>query len=311
MSGRVLITCRQMQNVFDEFRDRFDAAGLEVVMPEVVQQPTEDELIEIIGGFDGMIAGDDPLTARVLAHAKRMRVLSKWGVGTDGIDFAAAAEYGITVTNTPGAFGDDVADAALGYLLALTRQIPQIDASVKAGGWLKVEGTRLAGRTGGVVGLGSIGLAVAQRLTAFGVEVIGADPMPEAAARAAALGVPVVSREELFTRSSVVILCAPLTPETHHLASEATFGLLPHGAFFVNVGRGPLVDERALVAALESGQVGAAALDVFEGEPLAVDHPLRAFPQCVFGSHNGSNTAEGVLAASTRAVENLMQGLTA
>lgn len=308
-SGKILITCRQMQNVYETFAPRFDAAGLEVEMPSVVQQPTEDELCEIIGEFDGMIAGDDPLTARVLSHATRMKILSKWGVGTDGIDFDAAAAHGIQVTNTPGAFGEDVADAALGYLLALTRHIPRIHMSVASGGWLKVEGTRLAGRTVGIVAFGSIGQAVARRLAGFGVTVVAADGAEAAESAAASMGVKIVSLDELFVMSSAVILCAPLTPETRHLVNADTLGLLPDGAFLVNVGRGPLVDESALVDALSSGRVGAAALDVFEDEPLGAEHPLRQFEQCVFGSHNASNTSEGVLAASARAVDNLLAGL--
>ena len=159
---RVLITCPQMQNSIDEFRDRFDDRGIEIELPEVVQQPSEDELIAIIGEFDGMIAGDDPLTARVLEHAARMRIISKWGVGTDGIDREAAQANGITVTNTPGVFGDDVADVTAGYLVMLARQLHRIDASVRDGRWFKPEGIRLSGRTLGIAGFGHIGQAVAQ-----------------------------------------------------------------------------------------------------------------------------------------------------
>ena len=106
---RVLITCRQMQSCIDEFRDRLEDAGLEAVLPQVVQQLSEDELIAMIGEYDGMIAGDDPLSARVPAHAPRLRIISKWGVGVDGIDLPAAARRGIKVTNTPGVFGEEVA----------------------------------------------------------------------------------------------------------------------------------------------------------------------------------------------------------
>jgi D-3-phosphoglycerate dehydrogenase len=306
---RVLITCRQMQNVYETFRPRFEAAGLEVDMPSVVQQPTEDELCAIIGQYDGMIAGDDPLTARVLAHADRMKIISKWGVGIDGIDLDAAAAKGIPVTNTPGAFGEDVADLALGYLLSLTRQIPRIHASVLEGGWLKVEGTRLTGRTAGIVAFGSIGQAVARRLKGFGTEVLALDPTPAAAEAARAMGVEMVERNALFARSSVIVLCAPLTPETRHIVNDETLGHVSPGSFLVNVGRGPLVDEEALERALSDGRISAAALDVFEVEPLSDQSPLRDYERCVFGSHNASNTAEGVLAASERAAQNLFIGL--
>jgi D-3-phosphoglycerate dehydrogenase / 2-oxoglutarate reductase len=310
MSGkRVLITCRQMQNCIDEFLPTLNEHQLELVMPEIVQQPSEDDLIEIIGDFDGMIAGDDPLTARVMDHAKRMRIISKWGVGTDGIDLEAARERGIAVTNTPGVFGDDVADVALGYVVMLARQLHRIDASVRAGGWFKHEGLSLTGKTLGVAGFGCIGQAVAQRGQGFGMRVVAQDVAPATHAKAAEMGVEMVDRDQLFGQSDFLVLCSPLTSETWHMVDERTLALMPSGSFLVNVARGPLVDEPALVKSLDSGHLAAAALDVFEQEPLRPDSALRRFEQCVFGSHNASNTREGVLRASARAVENLLRGL--
>ncbi len=310
MTGpRVLITCRQMQNCIEEFRAGFDERGIKIELPDVVQQPTEDELIATIGDFDGMIAGDDPLTARVLEHATRMRIISKWGVGTDGIDKDAARARGIEVTNTPGVFGEDVADVALGFLVMLARQLHVIDASVKAGGWLKHEGRSINGKTMGVAGFGSIGQAVARRALGFGMHVLAHDIAEVAHAPAASLGVRLVDRDELFRRSEALVLCCPLTAGTRYLVNARTLALLPRGAYLVNVARGLLVEERALVEALRSGHVLAAGLDVFEDEPLPDNSPLREFAQCVFGSHNGSNSREGVLRASKRAVENLFAGL--
>src|SRR3954471_9384470 len=273
---RVLITCRQMQNVIDEFRDAFAERGIEIEMPDVVQQPTEDELIEIIGGYDGMIAGDDPLTARVLEHAERMRIISKWGVGTDGIDKEAAAALGIKVTNTPAVFGDEVADVALAYLVMVARQLHRIDASVRSGGWFKHEGRSVSGKTAGVAGFGSIGQAIGRRAQGFGMTVVAHDVV----APADTFGVELVDRDELFGRSDALILACPLTPETRHMVNAESLALLPRGAYVVNVARGPLVDEPALVEALRSGHVEAAALDVFEEEPLPADSPLREFEQC-------------------------------
>lgn len=310
MSGeRVLITCRQMQNCIDEFRPRLDERQLELVLPEIVQQPSEEDLIEIIGDFDGMIAGDDPLSARVLEHAKRMRIISKWGVGIDGINLEAARTLGIPVVNTPGVFGGEVADIALGYVIMLARQLHRIDASVKAGGWFKHEGRSLAGKVLGVAGFGSIGQAVGTRGKGFGMRVVAYDVADAAAVAAEDMGVEVLSGDELFKQSDFLVLCSPLTSETRHMVNERTLGLMQPGSYLVNVGRGPLVDEIALVQALESGQLAAVGLDVFEEEPLPSSSGLRRFDQCVFGSHNASNTREGVLRTSARAVENLLQGL--
>ncbi len=310
MSGeRVLITCRQMQNCIDESLPTLNEHQLELVMPEIVQQPSEDDLIEIIGGFDGMIAGNDPLTARVLAHANRMRVISKWGVGIDGIDLEAARARDIEVMNTPGVFGGEVADVAAGYMVMLARQLHRIDASVKAGGWLKHEGRSLTDKVLGVAGFGSIGQAVGARGIGFGMRVVANDVTEAACATADRMGVEMLDCDELFRRSDFLVLCSPLTTETRHIVSERTLALMRPGSYLVNVARGPLVDESALADALASGRLAAAALDVFEEEPLPGSSPLRRFEQCVFGSHNASNTQEGVLRASAKAVENLLRGL--
>jgi D-3-phosphoglycerate dehydrogenase len=298
-----------MQNCISEFLPALSERGIELAMPDVVQQPTEDELIEIISGFDGMIAGDDPLTARVLDHAKRMRIISKWGIGTDGIDFDAARRRGITVTNTPGVFGDEVADVAIGYVIMLARQLHRIDASVSTGGWFKHEGLSLSGKTLGISGFGSVGQAVAVRAHGFGMHVVVHDVTDTAHAAAEDAGVEMLKHDELFQRSEFLVLCTPLTAETRHMVGARTLALMRPGSFLINVGRGPLVDEKSLANALDSGRLAAAALDVFEHEPLPADSPLRHFEQCVFGSHNASNTKEGVLRASTKAVDNLLQGL--
>lgn len=305
---RALITCRQMQNCMDHFQDRFDAEGIEVVQPSVVQQPDEEELMGMIVGFDGIIAGDDPLTARVLEHADRLKVISKWGVGTDGIDIEAARDRGILVTRTPNVFGEEVADVAVGYMVMLARQLHRMHDSVVEGGWMKHEGVSLSGKTLGIVGLGDIGRAVARRGVGFGMSLLGNDVV-EPDERTLALGLTPTSLEELLAGSDVVVLCCPLTPQTHHLIDSERLALARPGLLLVNVARGPLIDEDALVAALESGRVASAALDVFEEEPLPQSSPLRRFESCVFGTHNGSNTREAVLRASERAVDNLFEGL--
>jgi phosphoglycerate dehydrogenase-like enzyme len=305
---KVLITCRQMQNCFEEFRERFESEGLEVIQPEVVQQPGEQELADLVRGVDGMIAGDDPITATVLEHADRLRVISKWGVGVDGIDVETARARGIAVTRTPDVFGEEVADVAIGYMVMLARQLHRMHASVLENGWLKYEGSSLNGKTLGIVGLGDIGRAVARRGAGFGMTLLGSD-IVEPDAATLALGLRHVALEELLAGADVVVLCCPLTPETHHLIDAERLGGARRGLLLINVARGPLVDEEALVAALESGQVAAAALDVFEREPLPPASALRRFHNCVFGTHNGSNTREAVLRASERAFENLLQGL--
>jgi D-3-phosphoglycerate dehydrogenase len=309
MNERILVANIQLQRTLDVHRHRLDERHAELIVPPVRQQLTEAELLELIPGIDGMVAGDDQVTRAVLERADRLRIVSKWGVGTDGIDLVAAAELGIRVTNTPGMFGDEVADVVIGYLVLLARHLHRMDSAVRAGEWAKPEGVSLAGRTMGVVGLGHIGRAVARRALAMSMRVLGSEVDPTNRASAEELGVQVVGLESLLAESDVISLNVPLTPDSRHLVDAGTLDLLRRGAWIINTARGGLIDEPALIAALRSGQVGAAALDVFEVEPLPVDSPLRAFDQVILGSHNASNTVEAGHRTSERAIDNLIRGL--
>lgn len=309
MTERILIACVQLQRSLDDHRARLDARGAELVVPPVRQQLTEPELLEIIGDIDGMVAGDDHVTRAVLERAQRLRVVSKWGVGVDAIDLAAAAELGIRVTNTPGMFGDEVADVVLGYLIMLSRHLHVIDRAVRAGEWAKPEGRSLTGRTMGVIGLGHIGRGVARRAQAVGMRVIGSEIDPTNASIAADLGVEVVDLDAVIAEADVLSLNSPLTPATHHLLDADRLARMKAGAWVINTGRGGLIDEPALIEALRSGHVGAAALDVFEVEPLPAGSPLRGFENVILGSHNGSNTIEAGHRTSEVAIDNLIRGL--
>jgi phosphoglycerate dehydrogenase-like enzyme len=309
VTERILISCVQLQRTLADHRARLDERGAELLVPVVAQQLGEAELLELIGDVDGMIAGDDQVTRAVLERADRLKIVSKWGVGTDGIDLVAAAELGIRVTNTPGMFGDEVADVVIGYLVLLARHLHRTDAAVRAGDWAKPEGVSIAGRTMGVVGLGHIGRAVARRALAMHMRVLGYEIDASNRSIAADAGVEVVSLESLLAGADVISLNAPLTPDTRHVLNAASLGRLRPGAWIINTARGPLIDEAALTDALASGQVGAAALDVFEIEPLPADSPLRRFSQVILGSHNSSNTVEAGHRTSELAVTNLIHGL--
>jgi len=303
---KVLITCKQMQVELPVHEQRLRALGYDLVVPELVaQQFTEDELVALLPGVVGMIAGDDPLSRRVIESADALRVIIRWGIGMDSVDHDAARENGVAVTNTPAVFGDEVADSAFGYVLMLARGHHTVDTEVRAGGWPKVEGISLSSARLGVVGFGSIGRAVARRGLGFGMDVVAFDPYADPAT-ADAMGVTLVALDDLLSTSRFVVLCSPLTEETHHLVNARTLALMRQDAYLVNVGRGPLVDEPALVAALQTGSLAGAGLDVFEVEPLPSDSPLRHLPHVVLGAHNGSNTRQGVARASAEAVERLV-----
>lgn len=308
---RVLLTCPQMQANFAEHADRLAAAGLECDLPPVVQALSESELLEIIDRYDGMVAGDDEITAAVLEKgaANRLKVISKWGVGVDGIDLVAARRLGVTVTNCPGAFDAEVADVCVGYLVLLARGLHVVDAKIREGSWHKVLGTSLNGATIGIVGLGGIGRALAKRVLAMDMTVLGYDPFPASQQAAAALGVQLVELDELLRSVDYLSLNCPLTADNRHLLNRDSLATVKPGVRIVNTGRGPLIDEAALVEALHDGRVAGAALDVFEVEPLPTGSPLRTLSQVVLGSHNSSNTAEAGARTSRTAVDNLLREL--
>ncbi len=309
---RALITCHHLQRHFAAFGPQYKALGVETVVPQVAgQQLDAAAMRQLIVGVDGVIAGDDEMDRGVLeaGHASRLKVVVKWGIGTDSIDKDSARRLGIPVYNTPGVFSEEVADVALGMLLMLTRQLHLMHQSVLEGGWLKVEGRTLAGMTAGVVGLGSIGLGIARRAGAFGMRVIGSDVADIPAARLTEVGVAQVPLERLFADSDVVLLACNLTAANRHLIDAAALSRMRRGVYLVNVSRGPLVDEAALVSALVSGHVAGAGLDVFEAEPLPTASGLRQLPQCVLGTHNGSNTQEAVARVNQMSTDILLHAL--
>ncbi len=305
---RVLVSCPLAWDGVEEMRDLLDEHGIGVDFPEVPGQAlSEPDLLGVIGQYDGMLAGDDELSRAVIEAGSRLKVIAKWGVGVDAIDLQAAADRGVAVLNTPGVFGDELADYAMGYLILIARQQHVVDREVRAGHWHKPRGHSLADRTLGIVGLGFAGSALGTRARAMRMNVIGTDPLLEH--DRVPRGVEPVGLEELLSRSDAVSLHLPLIPETESLISKSAVAAMRPGVWLVNTSRGRLIDEEALLAGLDSGQIGAAALDVFREEPLPSDHPLLTYPQVILGSHNGSNTHEAVERTTRRAVENLIAGL--
>lgn len=306
---KVLVTCPPMLGLVDEYRERFAGYGIELEAPHTVQTLSEEALVELVPSCDGWIIGDDPATRRVFEAGRKgkLRALVKWGVGVDNVDFEAARDLSLPVSNTPGMFGGEVADVALGYVIALARDTHLIDRGVRAGQWPKPRGISLDGARLALVGLGDIGRNIARRALACGMRVRGYDPgLPESQWPAE------VSRTEWprgIADADFLVLACALTPQTRHLVNGEVLGRAKRGLRVVNVSRGPLIDEEALVAALQDGQVYAAALDVFETEPLPEQSPLRSFERCIFGSHNGSNTEQAVRRASDRALALMVEFL--
>jgi D-3-phosphoglycerate dehydrogenase / 2-oxoglutarate reductase len=306
---KVLVTCPPMLGLIEEFRPIFKAKNTELYCPPVVQTLSVEELKELVPKFDGWIIGDDPATRAVFASGKagQLKAAVKWGVGVDNVDFIAAEELGIPVKNTPRMFGAEVADVAMGYVIALARQTFAIDRGVRNGKWLKPSGISLADKTVALVGFGDIGRNTAKRLLASDMHVIAYDPYFQPAQGLEA--VQSAQWPHRIDEADFIVLTCALTSENKHLVNAETLAKAKSGMRIVNVARGPLIDESALMEALASGQVHSVALDVFEVEPLPSDSALRQFELCIFGSHNGSNTVDAVRRASEQAISLLFNFL--
>ena len=256
------------------------------------------ELLDIIGEYDALIVrGRTKVTEAVLDAAKNLKVVGRMGVGVDNIDLNAARDRGITVVNAPVATTVSVAELTLGLMLSLIRGIPQANAGIKVGEWLKKElvGTELYQKTLGIIGFGNIGQAVAKRALAFEMNVIVYDTNPQVK-EVRALGTELVEYEELLRRADLIALHIPYKDTTHYLLDEGAFKLMKNGVLIICAARGGVIDESALLAALESGKVAGAALDVYENEPPGAT-PLTLHPNVISTPHIGAQTKEAQLRA--------------
>lgn len=303
---RVLVTCPPMLAAGEDAFARLRRAGVELVLPEVEQTLDEPALLELVPTVDAWIIGDDPATAEVLGAGVRggLRAAVKWGVGTDNVDHDAVAELGLAFTNTPGMFGREVADLAVAYLVALLRHTREVDAAVRSGHWAKPAGTSLAELPVAVVGHGDVGRNVVRRLDAADADVRVVDPCLAPADEPRVLPL----RRALDGAGAVVVTCA-LTDASRGLLDEDALRLLRPGARVVNVSRGPVVDQDALVRLLRDGHLGGAALDVMEVEPPSTGDPLLDLPTVLLGSHNASNTREAVARTNRVVVDHVLQML--
>ena len=306
----ILFSAPYMISCLDRFRPLLESYGLALIVPEVHERLTEAEILAYAGQFDGTICGDDRYTARALeACAPRLKVISKWGTGIDGIDRQAAARLGIQVCNTPNAFTLPVADTVMGYLLAFARQQPWMDRAMKAGRWDKIPGRSLSECSLGVVGIGNCGKAVIRRARPFGMKLLGNDIIDIAHDFILEHGLEMTSLEDLLRRSDFVSLNCDLNPTSFHLMNARTFNFMKPTAVLINAARGPIVDEPALIQALQAGQIAGAAMDVFENEPLPPDSPLLRIDNVMLAPHNANSSPAAWERVHANTIRNLLNGL--
>jgi D-3-phosphoglycerate dehydrogenase len=251
---------------------------------------------------DGYIAGLDQMDLSVIEAAGSLQVIARYGVGVDRVDVAAATRRGIVITNTPGANSVAVAELTIALMLALGRRICLADQATRSGEWPRYSGVGLRGKTVGLVGFGAIGREVGSRLKGFGCRILVADPCVDSEC-ACGHGVHLVPLEELLASSDFVSLHASLNPSNSGMVDNTFLQKMKQGSFVVNTARGELIDEEALLAALERGHLAGAALDCFREEPPAPDHPLLRLPQVIVTPHTGSHTDEATNAMGWMALK--------
>ncbi len=267
-------------------------------------------MLELAGGFDAFLCGDDDLTRAVLEKSlPRLRVISKYGIGLDKIDLPATRELKIPVLFTPGVNHDTVAEHTFLLLLALAKNFPAAIDATRAGKWTRKTGHEIMGKRLGLIGLGRIGQEVAKRAFAFGMEIHAfGNYWPDDVAQACRI-TRHHSLDSLFDAAEIISPHTKLGPDTLHCVNAERLARLPDGAWLVNTGRGELIDQAAVIAALDSGKLAGYATDVLDQEPPPADHPLLHHPKVIVTPHIGSRTFESVPRQAMKSLTNLIHAL--
>jgi D-3-phosphoglycerate dehydrogenase len=320
---KVLITCPKLIQNLDKYGKMLTDNGITYFAPRVIQQLPKEDLLKYVPEHDGWIAGDDPANREILTAGRKgkLRALVKWGVGIDNVDQKACKDLGIQFSNTPGVFGNEVADIAMGYLINLSRKLHIIDREVRKGNWLNIPGFSLQNKRALVIGFGDIGHNMVERLQASKVNVSVYDPYYEETNEGEYFNkerkivrsykkMKLVDLKEELPKVDIVICCCELNIESYHIINEQTLSLMKDNACIVNVARGDLVDIKAVMKAMRNGKLKRGyAADVFEVEPYGEEFELMAYTNCIMGTHNASNTVEAVERTSVRAIDYIVKFL--
>ena len=304
---KVLTTPRSYGKTDPQVFDMLREAGLEVVRNDTGGILDKETIKTMLADCDGVIVGVDPMDAEVIAAAPRLKAIAKYGVGVDNIDLDAAKARGIKVSRTVGANSEAVADYAMALILAVARKTVLIDRQCRKGDWKKITTRDVTGGTIGILGLGAIGKNVAQRAQGFGMTVMAYDPFwPEEYAREHHIAR--ADPDEIYARCDVISLHLPLTPETENIIGAAELAKMKPDAILVNTARGGLIDENALLDALEAGRLYGAGIDAFSSEPPK-DPRWFTLDNVVLGSHCAASTSGASRNMGRMATANLIRDL--
>lgn len=278
-----------------------------------LQCKTEEDVLRLAADADIIINQYAPMTARVIQGLKHCKAIIRYGIGVDSVDLDAASEKGIYVCNVPDYGVDETSNHTIALILAMARKLPVIMADVKRGGWGLECGKpmhRFAGSTLGLIGLGRIASAIAEKMKPFHLNVIAYDPYISDA-HAASLGVTRTDFKTLCRTSDYISIHCPATPDNYHLINDAAFRLMKPTAYLINAARGSIVDEQALISALQNGRIAGAALDVLEKEPVDRQSPLLTMDQVILTSHFGGYSEEAIETLQRKAAQeavNILSG---
>lgn len=307
MSYKVLVTPRSFGKNNSKPIEILREKGYKVIMNPYNRILTEEEMIREIEDVDGVIIGVDPLNRNVLEKAKKLKAISKYGVGTDNIDTAYASELGIPVTRTVGANTNAVADYAVALMLNVAREVSLIDKECRKLNWSKITTVEVWGKTLGLIGLGSIGKGVAKRVSGFNMKVLAYDVYQDEE-YARKNNIEYVSLEKLLKESDFISLHLPLIEETKNLISYKEFEMMKEKAIIINTARGGIIDEEALLWALKNKKIWGAGIDVFEQEPPK-NKELLELDNIIIGSHCAASTYEAVDNMGIMAAQNLIKSM--
>jgi len=285
----VLVTPTSFAKYDKTYRGFLESKVKEVAYNTSGKPLTEHELVPLVANADGFIAGLDEITANVINAAKNLKVISRYGTGVDNVDLAAARKAHIFVTNTPGANSVSVAELAIGLTISAARNITEANYMTKEGGWPRISGSALSGKTFGLIGLGSVGKEVAKRLSSFNVRIIAYDISFDKSFTEK-YGVTYTELDTIFKSSDFISLHVPVLKETINIIDKVSLAKMKQGAILINTSRGELIDEQALYEDLKSGHLKAAALDTFKKEPPGKDNNLLSLSQVISVPHIGAAT---------------------
>jgi len=307
MSRKILVTPRSFGKTDTRVFDQLTEAGFEIVRNPTGSILTEVDLANLLADCDGVIIGVDPLSAAVLSAAPKLKAIAKYGVGVDNIDLAACEARGIKVSRTVGANAQAVADFAFALMLSVARQVMTIDRRCRQSDWSKITTIDVYGKTLGVLGLGAIGRGVAERARGFNMKILAHDVFWDDE-YASQMGITRATPDQIFAQADFISLHLPLLPETRNIISNRELKMMKPTAVLVNTARGGLIDESALLAALQTRQIYGAGMDAFSQEPLT-DPAWYELDNLVIGSHAAASTVGATEMMGRMAAENIIRDL--